>query len=245
MPETNFLRLSEATFQPNATLAPSPQAFTKKTTAILWNPTLINSSASVPETEAPFPICPQTEPTDTVIYRDGKDPSKTFFLQRYRLRDSQGCYEIAIKLEADSLWSMTFGLAPYPAPEVAETARTSQPLQHKTTWSLRYVMAGTTMEKEFQAFAVTPDPNGTVIEFRLTLAERDAVLRAFGKDESQARLVVMRQIDVCIPTPPKPGGGSPPPIPFNLFVQRRKTVALDTATIQPLILSSTMRRVQP
>ncbi|MDH5346275.1 MAG: hypothetical protein OEW13_00085 [Nitrospira sp.] len=240
MPETTILRLSDVALQSNRRIALDSRAFAR-----IDEFRIPGKSSSVPEAEAPFPICPQAEPTDTVIYRDGKDPSKTFFLQRYRLRDSQGRYEIAIKLEPDSLWSMKFGLAPYPAPEVAETARTSQPLPHKTAWSLRYVMAGTAMEKEFQAFAVTPDPNGMVIEFRLTLAERDAVLRAFAKDESQARLVVIRQIDVCIPAPPEPVRDSPPPIPSNLVVQGRKTVALDTATIQPLIFSPNMRRVQP
>ena len=242
MPETTFLRLNDVALQSSRRIALDSQAFAHL--GDFWIP---SKTTSVPEAEAPFPICPQSQPTDTVIYRDGKDPSKKFFLQRYRLRsNSQGHYEIAIKLESDSLWSMKFGLAPYPAPEVAEEARASQPLPHKPAWSLRYIKNGTTIEKEFQTFAVTPDPNGTVIEFRLTLEERDEILRAFRSDTAQARLVATRQVEVCIPAPPEPVGDSPPPNPpFNILVREQKTVALNAATVQPLILSTNMKRVRP
>ncbi len=242
MPETTFLKLSDVALQSNRRITLHPQVF-----AHLGEFRVPGKTSSVPEAEAPFPICPQAEPTDTVIYRDGKDPSKTFFLQRYQLRsNSQGRYEISIERGSDSLWSMKFGLAPYPASEVAEEARASQPLPHRPVWSLRYVVAGTTIEKEFQAFAVTPDPNGMVIEFRLTLEGRDEVLRAFRSDTAQARLVATRQVDVCIPAPSEPVGDSHPPNPpFNILVSERKKVALDAATGQPVFVRTDKWRVQP
>lgn len=229
MPETTFWRLSNVALQPDRRIASDSQAFTVRAEAIWPKPLFPHTPSSVREAEAPFPICPQAEPADIVIYRDGKDSSKTFFLQRYRLRNSQGRYEIALKPESDGLWSMKLGLETYPAIEVAEAARTSQPLPHKLVGSLRYFMTGTSIEKSFPAFAVTPDPGGVVIEFRLTLEERDAVLRAFRSDAAQARLVVTRQVEVCIPAPPEPVGVSPPPSPpFNILVGERKKIAVDT-----------------
>lgn len=205
MPEATFLRLSNVALQPNRRIAVDSQAYPVMTEAIRPNLLFPYTPSSVPEHEAPFPISPQPAPADTVIYRDGKDPSKTFFLQRYRLRNSQGRYEISLNPESDGLWSVKFGLETYPAPEVAEAARTSQPLPHKLDGSLRYFMTGTSIEKSFPAFAVTLDSGGVVIEFRLTLEERDAVLRAFRSDAAQACLVVTRQVEVCIPAPPEPG----------------------------------------
>lgn len=218
------------------------------TTKAIWPKSLFSrASSSVAEHEAPFPISPQPAPADTVIYRDGKDSSKTFFLQRYRLRNSQGRYEIALKSESDGLWSMKFGLETYPALEVAEAARTSQPLPHKLDGSLRCFMNGTSIEKSFPARAVTLDPGGVVIEFRLTLEERDAVLRAFRSDAAQTRLVVTRQVEVCIPAPPESVGDSPPPNPpFNLYLMsEKKKVALDTAVIRPVFVPTNKRRVLP
>ena len=162
--------------------------------------------SSVPESEAPFAIAPQVQPTDTMIFRDGKDASKTYFLPRYRLRElptTPGRYEIAFKAESDGLWSMKFNVETYPAQEVAEAARTSQPLPHKLAVSLRYVAANTTIERKFPAIAITPDARGMVIEMRLRLEERDAVLRAFRSDTAQGCLVVTRLVDVCVPAPPE------------------------------------------
>ncbi len=211
--------LTPAVVGAGAALQPQAPALGRQNTVLMTqiNPALLKADfhilpffpqapSSVPEAEAPFAIAPQMQPTDTMIFRDGKDASKTFFLPRYRLRElpnTPGRYEIAFKAESDGLWSMKFSVETYPAQEVAEAARTSQPLPHKLAVSLRYVAANTTIEKQFPAFANTPDARGRVIEMRLRLEERDAVLRAFRSDTAQGRLVVTRLVDVCVPTPPE------------------------------------------
>ena len=211
--------LTPAVVGAGAALRPQAPALVRQNTVLMTqiNPALLKADfhilpffpqvpSSVPEAEAPFAIAPQAQPTDTMIFRDGKDASNTFFLPRYRLRElpnTPGRYEIAFKAESDGLWSMKFSVETYPAQEVAEAARTSQPLPHKLAVSLRYVAANTTIERQFPAFANTPDARGRVIEMRLRLEERDAVLRAFRSDTAQGRLVVTRLVDVCVPAPPE------------------------------------------
>lgn len=164
----------------------------------------------VPQTRAPHPVSPQPTPTDTLVYTAGADPALTFYLPRYRLRTAAARYDIAMAAEADGQWSMGFGLETHPAPEVADAARTAQPLPHWLLVSLRYFMANTAIEKQFPAFALTPDAKGLRVQFRLSLEERDAVLRAFRSDAAQARLDITRLCKVCVPVAPGTAEGARP-----------------------------------
>lgn len=164
----------------------------------------------VPQAQAPHPVSPQPTPADTLVYTAGADPSITFYLPRYRLRTAAARYDIAMAAEADGQWSMGFGLETHPAPEVADAAPTAQPLPHELMVSLRYFMANTAIEKQFPVFALTPDAKGLRVQFRLSLEERDAVLRAFRSDAAQARLDITRLCKVCVPVAPGPAEGAPP-----------------------------------
>ena len=150
--------------------------------------------------EATHPISPVAQPSDAVLFEDGKDPAKTYWLPRYRLRRDQGRYEIAQAEEADGLFTMRFGLEPFPAPELA--AATAQPLPHRLGVTLKYRAANSDIEKQLPAAELAPDPRGHVLTLKLTLEERDSLLRAFRSDFAGAQLVLTRAIDVAVPLPP-------------------------------------------
>ena len=188
---------------------------------------------AVPQTysraEAPHPIGPTTEPNDTQLFVDGKDPSRTFYLPRYRLRESAGRYEIALDLRTDGQWSVRFGVQTYPAPEITDP--TVQALPHTLSVEVRYIAAGAGIRKQLPVVAITPDAKGFDIGLHLTLEERDGLLRAFRSDEAQAQLVITRTFEVMVPvTSPAPSAAPEPTFRISkLSARRMEPVALSVS----------------
>jgi len=128
------------------------------------------------------------QPTDALLFADAKETSKTYWLPRYRLRREQGRYEIVHSAELDGLFTIRFGLEPVPAPEVQ--AATAQVLPHRLAMEVRYRAANSGIEKRLPATEWAPDARGPVLTLKLTLEERDSLLRAFRSDEARAELLV-------------------------------------------------------
>ena len=169
---------------------------------------------SFTRTESPYPVAPVPSLADTLIYEHATDNAKRYWLPRYRLRNSQGRYEIAIALEADGLWAIRFGLEAFPAPETAEAARGAEQLPHTLEVSLRYRAPNTNIERRLAATELVADASGHVLTLRLTLDERDSLLRAFRSDAAQTEVVVTRRFDVAVQLPPEAQDAPPPPKVF-------------------------------
>ena len=161
--------------------------------------------------ESPCPIAPAPSLADTLIYEHATDSAKRYWLPRYRLRNSQGRYEIAIALEADGLWAIRFGLEAFPAPETAEAARGAEQLPHSLEVSVRYRAPNSNIERRLAATELAADASGHVVTLRLTLDERDSLLRAFRSDAAQTEVVVKRRFDVAVQLPPEAQEAPPPP----------------------------------
>ncbi len=146
-----------------------------------------------------IPISPATKPADTLLFIDPKDTDKKYWLPRYRLRHAGARYEIVHALEADGLFTIKFGLETFPASELR--AETAQILPHSPRMEIRYHAANTNIQKQLPAASVTADAHGYVLTLKLTLEERDSLLRAFRSDDAQTELVVMRTINVAVPLP--------------------------------------------
>jgi hypothetical protein len=149
--------------------------------------------------DAKLPVSPAVQPTDALLFADAKEAGKTYWLPRYRLRSDQGRYEIAHAVEADGLFTMRFGLEPVPAPEVH--AATAQVLPHRLGMEIRYRTANGNIEKRLPAAELAPDARGQVLTLKLTLEERDSLLRAFRSDDARTELLVMRAIELTVPLP--------------------------------------------
>jgi hypothetical protein len=149
---------------------------------------------------AQHPISPVPTPSDIVLYEDPRDAAKRYYLPRYRLREDGIRYEVAVDLGADGLWAVRFGLQPYPAEEIAADARTADPLAHTLSAAITYQPDRTRIQRRLPA-DLQEDAKGYVCILRLTLEERDSLLRAFRSDVSQAQIEISRSITVSVPAP--------------------------------------------
>ncbi|MFI5735476.1 hypothetical protein ACIA49_35530 [Kribbella sp. NPDC051587] len=152
----------------------------------------------VPRSQITVPISPDGRVDDTVLFEDPADPAKVYYLPRYRLRvtPATGHYEITTSL-VDGRWRMTFGLESFAAPEIARADALILP--HDLTVS---VSSAGELARDYPVAEVTPGfgttQNRPEVVLLLTLPERDALLRAFLRDEENARLVVHRAITVAV-----------------------------------------------
>lgn len=157
-----------------------------------------------PRSEITVPISPDGRVDDTVLYEDPADASRLSYLPRYRLRvtPATGRYEIAMAL-VDGLWRITIGLESFPAPEVAHADAAILP--HDLTVSVSSVG---NFGRTYPVAELTPGHGD--IQYRpqvvllLSLPERDALLRAFIRDEERATLVVRRGFSVAVETAERP-----------------------------------------
>ncbi|PRY17411.1 hypothetical protein [Kineococcus rhizosphaerae] len=161
----------------------------------------------VPRAEVGVPVSPTGRVDDTVLFEDPLDPAAVSYLPRYRLRvlAETGRYDIATTL-VDGLWRTVFGLESYPAPEVDRPGAAILPHELSVTVSTRGELAREYPVAELDP-GLGPTRNTPQVVLLLTLPERDALLRAFTRDEDQALLVVHRSVSVAVPAhrlPPRP-----------------------------------------
>jgi len=153
----------------------------------------------VPRSQVTVPISPDGRVDDTVLFQDPADAAKVYYLPRYRLRVTPATahYEITTEL-VDGLWRMTFGLESFPAPEISRGDAVILP--HELVVS---VSSGGQLARDYPVAEFRPGldaaQNRPEVVLRLSLPERDALLRAFTRDDEQARLVVRRSISVAVP----------------------------------------------
>ncbi|MEO5852255.1 MAG: hypothetical protein ABIQ15_07055 [Nocardioides sp.] len=145
--------------------------------------------------------------SDTVTYQDAADPTRLFWLPRYRLRTTpDDHYEVGYEL-IDGLWSVRFGLETYPAPEVEAAAAAAAVFPHKLTM---VVTSGSSVVRTYTVAGLDPDDRGWTLSLRLALEERDALLRAFTSDDERASIEVRREITVAAPVLPTPAADDGP-----------------------------------
>ncbi|WIN00403.1 hypothetical protein ACTOB_004107 [Actinoplanes oblitus] len=152
----------------------------------------------VPRSQVTVPISPDGRVDDTVLYQDHADATTTYYLPRYRLRVTPaGQYEITTEL-VDGLWRMTFGLESFPAPEITQAGARILPHQLAVT-----VSSAGQLSRDYPVAEFTPGFGDAQVRpevvLRLTLPERDALLRAFTRDDEPAQLVVRRAVTVAVP----------------------------------------------
>ena len=167
---------------------------------------LVAAPHPVERSAVTVPISPTGLFTDTVTYQDAADPTRLFWLPRYRLRTTpDDHHEIGYEL-VDGLWLVRFGLETYPAPEVEADAAAAAVFPHQLTM---VVTSGSSVLRTYTVAGLDTDDRGWTLSLRLTLEERDALLRAFTSDGEQASIEVRREITVAapvIPTPPADAG---------------------------------------
>ncbi len=155
----------------------------------------------VPRAQVTVPVSPDGTVLDTTLFQDPADPAKVLYLPRYRLRVTPGTgrYEITTE-RVDGQWRMTFGLESFPAPELEPQLAGAAILPHDLAVS---VSSGAQLVRDYPVAELTPGLGSTQVRpevvLLLSLPERDALLRAFTRDEEQARLVVRRSVTVAVP----------------------------------------------
>ncbi|AOY59982.1 hypothetical protein [Desulfococcus multivorans] len=190
------------------------------------------------------PICPQPEPTDTLLYSLPGDPSVKLYIPRYSLDilsvSGQQRYRIAMA-DHGGVASLTVGLVKGLAPAIQDAGRDAQEYPHEIAVSLDFLPqppSGARKTLSFQEVTV----QGAVITAKLTFAtlqERDNVFQALTQTDRQARLIVKRVIEVALPRT------APPKTDFNDIRVKKVTAGLPprplTATLQPNLLNAGMR----
>lgn len=184
--------------------------------------------------ESPHPISPNQSPDDRCLFEDPRNPQQKYWLPRYRLRNANGQYEIKIAQGQDGLWAVSLALETFPAPEIADAARTAQMLSVTRSAALSYRVPGTAIEQRLPAGEIVEDPRGgCVVMLHLSLAERDGLLRAFMANDAQCKLVVSRAYTVAVPLP----AGSTPDTPKRQLMMVKGQMQLARAPVAMAAMS--------
>ncbi len=184
--------------------------------------------------DSPHPISPALQPNDTMVFED-PNSNVRYWLPRYRLRElSNGRYDSHVTQGGDGRWAISLGLEAYPAPEVADAARTAQPLPHQLAVSLSYRQPNTTIERRLAIDELLTDARGPVAILRLSLAERDELLGAFMSPTSETTLSVVRSFTVA--TTSADAGASPPKRRFHMrdHTMMMRALAVEEAVVAPV-----------
>jgi hypothetical protein len=117
---------------------------------------------------------------DTVLFEDAANPTKKFYLPRYRIAEQnvsgQQQYQISLETSGQS-WHLTLHLEKSPAPEIREAAREAEEINHEVTVILHHrFMIGNSREgqKELGFQEVTTTGGRLRATLRVdSLSERD------------------------------------------------------------------------
>ena len=187
--------------------------------------------APVERSSVTVPISPTGRFADTVSYEDAADPTRRFWLPRYRLRTtSDDRYEIGYEL-VDGVWLVRLGFETYPAEEVAAEAATASVLPHQLTM---VVTSGSSVVRTYPVGGLETDERGWTLTLRLTLEERDALLRAFTSDDERASVEVRREVTVAAPVVPAPRADDGPMV--GPFLPGNHEVSILLPVIDPHVL---------
>lgn len=169
-----------------------------------------SASGGFTRAESAYPISPTATPDDRTVFEDAVNPQQRYWLPRFRLRSAGGRYEIKIAQGQDGLWAVSLALETYPAPEIAEAARTMALMGINRAAVIAYQVPGTSIEQRLPAGEILDDPRGgCVVMLHLSLAERDGLLRAFMAADSRCRLIVSRGYTVAVPRPAMAASDAP------------------------------------
>ena len=144
--------------------------------------------------------------TDTVLFEDAANPTKKFYLPRYRIAEQnvsgQQQYQISLETSGQS-WHLTLHLEKYPAPEIREAVREAEEINHEVTVILHYrFMSGNSREaqKELGFQEVTTTGGRLRATLRVdSLSERDQLYQVITNPDYRAFLIVRRTMKVAIP----------------------------------------------
>jgi hypothetical protein len=191
----------------------------------------------LPRERVSAPICRQPEMTDAALFEDPADPTRTYYLPRYRLatRSVSGAEQYAAAVEQRAQgWALTLFLTKYAAPELDPAAEAARELSHEVGVLMRYKPLGagaTTRELAFQELSQA----GAELRVALSvgsLAERDELIYALSEPAAQAELLVRRAARVALPVEQRGallGGGE---VLFAKPVTAASSIALSRALAQ-------------
>jgi hypothetical protein len=166
----------------------------------------LTQSSAIPRDQVTVPICSVEDVTDTVLFEDAANPTKKFYLPRYRIAEQnvsgQQQYQISLEASGQS-WHLTLHLEKYPAPEIREAAREAEEINHEVTVILHYrFMSGNSGEaqKELGFQEVTTTGGRLRATLRVdSLSERDQLYQEITNPDYRAFLIVRRTMKVAIP----------------------------------------------
>lgn len=169
----------------------------------------------VPRSQIQVPISPAPDITDEMLFEDPAQPTKKFYLPRYKVATDHQRYQISFRQD-DKGWSFTVHLTKFPAPSIAAAAGSAQEIDHHVAVLVRYSQTignqpGAQEEISFQE--VTLKDGVLHATLRLdSLPQRDSLYGAISDRTFATALIVRRAVKVAVPVP------QPPLPPINLFV---------------------------
>ena len=167
------------------------------------------------------PICPVPDATDEVLFEDPVQPTKKFYLPRYKVATDHQRYQISFG-EDNRGWFLAVNLMKFPAPSIASAAQSAQEIEHRTAVLVRFnQMIGNqpAAHEELSFQEVTLRDGVLRATLRLdSLQQRDLLYQALSDRTFGTTLLVRRAVRVAVPMPmpmtPPPRNVSPSRLPM-------------------------------
>lgn len=165
-------------------------------------------SSGVPRGQLQVPVCPAPAITDTVLLEDHADPSKKFFIPRYRIRVSNSQYGMSLE-QTGPTWTLYMHLEMFAAPEIGPAAGSAQALPVTPVSVLQFTIPNTPMRKSLAFQTVAAEGDGWRAELNVaSLAERDQLYFALTDPSAAAQLFLGREVTAATPMAATSGSGS-------------------------------------
>jgi hypothetical protein len=160
-------------------------------------------SDAIPRDRVSAPIAPELVPTDQVLFEDVADPTKQYYLPRYRVSGRQQ-FQIQFA-QTQGGWSLTIDLEKYPALQIEQAARGAAEVAHAVSATLAFDLllggsAGGRKELVFQEVTML-DSMVRVVLRGVDLVERGMVYAALTERAYATTLTLRRELKLAVPLP--------------------------------------------
>lgn len=168
-----------------------------------WTGRIAVLSTAIPREEVNVPICLVQPPGDEAPFDDPADPTRKYWLPRYRLAEEMVSgrprYQIRF-VEQAGVWRLRLRLTPVPPPGLEAVAAACPILPHVVKLQLSYGLLGAAATRKTATFQEIRQSDEAVdADLVLSgLAQRDETLAALRDPARAAQLVIRRKAEVAL-----------------------------------------------
>lgn len=192
---TTFMNLQDE--QPKLVFDPATQFHAAILPELVSAIGLLAPDAPRPRSQVGVPVCPTEQASDTVLYEDPHDPTRHYYLPRYKLKTVDEKVAMHIHKQ-DAGWRLSIDLEYVAAEELGDIAGATE-LTHTLAVILHYQIGPTQRDRYFNPPELDPDQVTTHATLEIEEAKLAEIIAALTDPDLGPQLILRRAATVALP----------------------------------------------